>query len=142
MSRTITPGAKSAIRHDWRTQRRSAYNYRIEAAAAYRRLLETLGARFLLTSYSTDGTIPLEDLLAANAARGRVRVEMKGYKRYRVSAQRFSEKPMNVEFVLVTDTHRRPDASVDALCHAIASEEASVLRRHPESAETRPERHE
>ena len=32
---------------------------------------------------------------------------MQGYKRYRVSSQRFSQKPMNVEFVLVLDTHRR-----------------------------------
>ncbi len=36
---------------------------------------------------------------------------MQGYKRYRVSAQRFSQKPMNVEFVLVIDTRRKSDVS-------------------------------
>ena len=59
----ITRGTKAAIRTDWRTARRSAYNYRREAAAAYARLLQTINARRILTSYSTDGTIPLADLL-------------------------------------------------------------------------------
>ena len=40
---------------------------------------------------------------------------MQGYKRYRVSSQRFSKKPMNVEFVLVVDTHRKSDVSADQL---------------------------
>src|SRR5690606_4654466 len=100
LSKTITPGTKSAIRLDWRTERRSAYNYANEAAQAYARLLQTLNARFILTSYSTDGFIPLEKILEANIHRGHVRIEMKGYKRYRVSSQRFSHKPMNVEFVV------------------------------------------
>ena len=46
--------------------------------------------RSTLKSLTTDGTIPLAELLAANVERGRVRVEMTGYKRYRVSSQRFS----------------------------------------------------
>ena len=134
ISRTITRGTKSAIRLDWRTERRSAYNHADEAGRAYRRLIRTLNAHFILTSYSTDGTIRLEDMLAANVERGHVRIEMEGYKRYRVSSQRFSEKPMNVELVIVLDTHRKPDVSVDQLRDAIASEERRVLERHPESA--------
>ena len=105
LSKQITRGTKAAIRLDWRTQRRSAYNYREEASAAYRRLLDALNARYILTSYSTDGTIPLDAMLQANVARGQVSLVMQGYKRYRVSSQRFSKKPMNVEFVLVLDTH-------------------------------------
>jgi adenine-specific DNA-methyltransferase len=133
LSKSISRGTKSAIRLDWRTQRRSAYNYRAEASRAYAQLLNTLDARFVLTSYSTDGTIPLRELLAANLQRGRVRVEMKGYKRYRVSSQRFSHKPMNVEFVVVLDTRRKSDASADELEALITSREASELRRHPET---------
>lgn len=132
LSRSITPGTKSAIRLDWRTERRSAYNYAAAAARAYERLIRTLNARFILTSYSTDGTIPLEEMLAANVERGRVRISMKGYKRYRVSSQRFSKKPMNVEFVIVLDTHRKPDVSADQLQHAIGSAEETVLSDHPE----------
>jgi adenine-specific DNA-methyltransferase len=127
LSATITPGTKAAIRLDWRTERRSAYNSTDAAPIAYRQLIETLNARFILTSYSTDGTIPLEDMLAANVARGHARVETRGYKRYRVSAQRFSEKPMNVEFVIVLDTHRKPDVSVEELREAIQSKERTVL---------------
>lgn len=133
LSKQITPRTKAAIRTDWRTQRRSAYNLRGEATAAYRQLLHTLNAHFILTSYSTDGTIPLRELLQANAERGRVRVEMQGYKRYRVSTQRFSEKPMNVEFVVVLDTHHRADVSADELCEQIGAAERRVLARHPES---------
>jgi adenine-specific DNA-methyltransferase len=130
LSRTITRGTKSAIRTDWRTERRSAYNYRDEAVTAYRKLLGTLNARHVLTSYSTDGTIPLHDLLDANVQRGRVRVELQGYKRYRVSSQRFSEKPMNVEFVLVLDTRRRSDRTVKDLFAEIDSAERRVLADH------------
>lgn len=134
IGKSITRGAKSAIRMDWRTERRSAYNHSDIAAGAYRRLMNTLNARFILTSYSTDGTIPLDDLLAANIERGRVRVQMKGYKRYRVSSQRFSDKPMNVEFVVVTETHSRSDLSVADLRRSIEAAETLILNRHPESA--------
>lgn len=75
--------------------------------------------------------IPLADLLAANTARGSVRVFMRGYKRYRVSSQRFSEKPMNVEFVLVLDTLRPPDTGVEQLLSAVLGKEAQVLMSHP-----------
>jgi adenine-specific DNA-methyltransferase len=128
----ITPGTKSAIRTDWRATRRSAYNSRTEAAGAYVKLLQTIYARRILTSYSTDGTIPLDVLLKANVDRGGVRIEMRGYKRYRVSSQRYSEKPMNVEFVVVTDTQARSTTSVDELRSQIKGAEARVLARHPE----------
>lgn len=140
LSRAITPGSKAAIRRDWRAGRRSAYNHAGEAARAYRRLLETLAARYILTSYSTDGTIPLEELLAANLERGRVSLELQGYKRYRVSSQRYSRKPMNVEFVLVLDTRRRAECSLEALRDRILSSEAAVLDGHPETGEGPPRR--
>jgi hypothetical protein len=64
---------KSAIRDDWRTERRSAYNYRGEAWNAYAKMLETLDARFILTSYSTDGMIPLEGMVSACIGKGTYR---------------------------------------------------------------------
>ena len=127
LSQQITRGTKAAIRTDWRTQRRSAYNYRDEASRAYDRLLDTIRARYILTSYSTDGMIPLESLLQSNVQRGHVSVVMQGYKRYRVSSQRFSRKPMNVEFVLVVDTHRTSDVSAAELRRIICRHEAEVL---------------
>ncbi len=132
LERQITRGTKSAIRLDCRTERRSAYNYRDEATAAYRRLLGTVNARYILTSYSTDGTIPLAELLQSNVERGHVSLEMQGYKRYRVSSQRFSKKPLNVEFVIIVDTCRQAEASVDQLEALIRERENEVLLAHPE----------
>ncbi len=132
LSRQITPGSKAAIRTDWRSERRSAYNYRDEASGAYERLLDAIRARYILTSYSTDGMIPLESLLESNVRRGHVSLVMQGYKRYRVSSQRFSKKPMNVEFVLVLDTHRDRQTSAAELRRQIVRHEADVLGAHPE----------
>ena len=132
LPRQITRGTKAAIRLDWRTERRSAYNYKEEAGKAYRRLLTAVNARYILTSYSTDGMIPLEIVLQSNVDRGHVSVVMQGYKRYRVSSQRFSQKPMNVEFVLLIDTHRKREASADALRAMIEQHEAAVLDAHPD----------
>ncbi|MBI2058519.1 MAG: DNA adenine methylase [Nitrospirae bacterium] len=128
----ITRGTKSAIRTDWRTKRRSAYNYRGETVAAYRNLVHSLKAHTILTSYSTDGLIPLEEILRANAERGRVDVVLRGYKRYRVSSQRFSRKPMNVEYIVVLDTRRRCRTSADELAGRVRREERQLLRNHPE----------
>ena len=128
-------GDKSAIRTDWRTERRSAYNYRDKATQAYRKLITTLNARYILTSYSTDGMIPLRDMLRTNAERGHVRIEMRGYKRYRVSSQRFSHKPMNVEMVIVLDTQKNRSIDVDELIAEITSTEQHVLNNHRETAD-------
>ena len=124
---------KSAIRTDWRTERRSAYNYASDATLAYRRLIQTLNAHTILTSYSTDGTVPLLNILNANLERGHVSVVMKEYKRYRVSTQRFSKKPMNIEFIVVLDTHRKADTSAEELHDAITSAEQCANDGHPES---------
>ena len=97
---------KSAIRTDWRTARRSAYNHAKTALEAYEALLHALPARFILTSYSTDGRMPLDGLLRAASGRGRLSVVCQDYKRYRVSSQRQSPRPRTTEFVLIVDTAR------------------------------------
>ncbi len=139
VSPTITGhGNKSAIRTDWRTQRRSAYNYRARAAAEYQRLLASLNARYLCTSYSTDGSIPLRGLLEANLARGHMQVFLQSYKRYRVSTQRFSHKPLNIEFILLTDTQRKSTRSADSYLDEIQTAELNALTTHPETSQPSP----
>lgn len=128
-------GDKSAIRLDWRTERRSAYNHKEQAGRAYARLLRSLPAEWIATSYSTDGFIPLLGLVRANQAVGRVTVFARGYKRYRVSSQRFSEKPMNVELVLLTEAGERDTRSAEAVVDGIQEEERDVLAAHPETME-------
>ncbi|ATE63038.1 DNA adenine methylase [Rhizorhabdus dicambivorans] len=127
-------GDKSAIRHDWRSERRSPYNSARHAAAAFADLVGSLPARWIAVSYSTDGNIPLIDLARAAVARGATQAFIQPYKRYRVSSQRFSAKPLNAEFVLLIDTGRRATTSPEAICDAILAEERAALMRHPEMA--------
>jgi adenine-specific DNA-methyltransferase len=118
-------GDKSAIRHDWRTDRRSAYNHRSDAPTEYARLIAQLNARYLLTSYSTDGFIPLRAMLEANHLRGETTVFLQPYKRYRVSTQRFSARAHNIEFVILTDTRHPSTRSIDdTLAEILAAEQA------------------
>ena len=85
---------KAAIREDWRTQRRSPYNHRSEAAKSYAELLCSLKAKYILTSYSTDGMIPLPALVEACIQKGQTDFVLQKYKRYRVSSQRFSSQTL------------------------------------------------
>jgi len=104
---------KSAIRKDWRTLRRSPYNSAGDALPAFRRLIGSLDADWLLVSYSTDGNMDLEGLLSALAARGALTVLTRRYKRYRVSTPRMSPRSHNVEFLAVVDMRgRTPGARV------------------------------
>jgi len=124
---------KSAIREDWRTERRSPYNHRGAATDAYNALLQSLDARYILTSYSTDGTIPLPALVEACIRRGHTEFVLQQYKRYRVSSQRFSDKPLNVELILIVDTQKsHTGLGAEAICESILYMEEAALCRHPE----------
>jgi adenine-specific DNA-methyltransferase len=104
-------GDKSAIRRDWRTARRSAYNYRHGAPGALGKLLGTIACRSIVLSYSTDGLIPLQSVVELAGQRGAVTALPRRYKRYRVSAQRYSPRSATVEYCLVIDTQKPSHAS-------------------------------
>ena len=106
----ITRGTKSAIRLDWRTERRSAYNYERKASQEFQELIDNISAKFILTSYSTEGNIPLETMMVILGCKGSLRVVKREYVRYRVSPTRLSPKPRNVEFVVITDTNGKPES--------------------------------
>jgi len=120
------PRDKAAIRKDWRTERRSAYNHAQYAHEAFARLVDTIDAPHLLVSYSTDGNIPLDALLGTLGRRGALRVVIERYKRYRVSTPRMSRKSHNVEFVAVVDTRRRAGANVERLAARIRAAEGGA----------------
>ncbi len=118
---------KSAIRKDWRTERRSPYNSRSDATTAMAELVASLQARWALVSYSTDGNIPLEDMLTILAQRGDVHVFTQSYKRYRVSAPRMSPKSHNVEFVAAVDLAGKPTTGrVNEIADEIRRQEAAA----------------
>ncbi|MDY6488295.1 DNA adenine methylase [Acinetobacter faecalis] len=100
-----TKGFKSGIDRAWRKERPSPYNSSKHAQEAYENLLATINARYILTSYSTDGNISATDLLQANLKRGRVTLLTQDVPRYRVSKQRQSERARVLEFIVITDTH-------------------------------------
>jgi adenine-specific DNA-methyltransferase len=118
---------KSAIRKDWRTERRSPYNSQSEALPALEQLIGSLDARWALVSYSTDGNMPLRAMLSVLASRGDLRVVTEKYKRYRVSTPRMSPKSHNIEFVAVVDLKRPPSGGrVDAIVADILQEEQAT----------------
>lgn len=98
------PRNKSAIRMDWRTERKSNYCYSATAFQAFSDLLARICSDYVLVSYSTDGLIPLDAMLDVLAAKGRLSVLTHRYKRYRVSSQRPSLESHNIEFVAIVDT--------------------------------------
>ena len=104
----ITRGTKSAIRLDWRSERRSAYNYSIKAAEEFDNLIRKINCKYILTSYSTEGNIPLQKMMNILGSKGSLSVVKREYVRYRVSPTRLSPKPRNVEFVVITDTSGNP----------------------------------
>ena len=103
---------KSAIRTDWRTERRSAYNYKNEAVDGLEKLIKTINSDYILLSYSTDGHMSLKDVLEIFADHGKLSMVSKPYKRYRVSTPRMSEKPYNVETVLILDKNKTSSKNV------------------------------
>lgn len=106
----ITRGTKSAIRLDWRTERKSAYNSRPKAAQEFQELIDNISSTFILTSYSTEGNIPLNEMMTILGGKGSLRVVKREYVRYRVSPTRLSPKPRNVEFVVIVDTRDMPES--------------------------------
>lgn len=109
---------KSAIRTDWKTERRSAYNYKADAIKAFENLIKTINANFILISYSTDGNMDLKEMLEVLAANGGLSMVTKSYKRYRVSTQRMSEKPYNLEVVFILDKNKKSQKGIveELLC--------------------------
>lgn len=117
---------KAAIRRDW-SDRRSAYCYKSSASSEFSRLVSGIKARSILVSYSTDGIIPFSDLIDTLAERGRCSAIMRKYKRYRVSRQRPSARPHNVEFVVLVDTEKSSNCrDTEKVKQAILAERMSI----------------
>jgi len=120
---------KSAIRTDWRKERRSPYNYHATAEEAFRKLIHTLDTQFILVSYSSEGIIPLSRLVEILAERGAISVVKQRYKRYRVSSQRYSYKPHTLEYVLSVDCYRENHkATTEQILERIRADNYSVAQ--------------
>ncbi|MCL5105478.1 MAG: DNA adenine methylase [Armatimonadetes bacterium] len=120
---------KAAIRKDWRTERRSEYCYKSTALDALAGVVSRLRARYILVSYSTEGLMPVEDMLSILGERGALDVVVRKYKRYRVSSQRPSPKPHTTEFVAIVDTSApgRPSEVEHAVISIMKSSDIAAL---------------
>ncbi len=84
-------------------------------------------ARWALVSYSSDGNMPLREMLTIMARRGGLRVLLERYKRYRVSTPRMSKKSHNVELVAVVDMDGPPSTDrVDAIVEEVDRQDVAV----------------
>jgi adenine-specific DNA-methyltransferase len=94
---------KAAIRKDWRTLRNSNFCSRVRSCEAWEQLISRCRARWMLVSYSTDGILPLGDLVEMLSSRGKITPAVRKYKRYRVSTQRYSHRGYNLETAFLVD---------------------------------------
>lgn len=119
---------KAAIRLDWRTDRKSAYNYKNTATNAYIDLIHNLSriSNFILTSYSSDGLIPLKDLINVNYEVGKLNYFLKENQRYVVSSTRKSDRLINTEYILVTETNRKNTKSKDEIYDDLTTEKLKI----------------
>lgn len=128
---------KSAIRLDWRTERRSLYCYKDTATETFRDLINKINAKFILISYSTDGFVDFDTLIDIFSHKGYLDVVTKKYKRYRVSSQRYSgedvyDRGYNTEFVLIINTARKSSSANIENVKAVLNEtiEPKIIDRH------------
>jgi len=98
---------KSAIRKDWRTERRSRYCYKGSAQDALEDLIENLDARWICLSYSSDGILQKDRVGEILERYGKVTEVRRLYKRYRVSPTRPSPRPSTTEFIFVLKRDKR-----------------------------------
>ena len=110
LSETPSTGEKNraGIRKDW-IKTRSDFCYRDNALDAFKTLINRIDARFLLVSYSTEGIIPFQELIAACAERGKVRLFTNEYIKYRGGKQSITRTNNNIEFVIIIDTKKRTE---------------------------------
>ncbi|HEX2998778.1 MAG TPA: DNA adenine methylase [Armatimonadota bacterium] len=138
--RITAHGDKSGIRTDWRSQRRSAYNYRGQAVEALAALVETLDARRIVMSYGSEGLIPVEQVMQVLGSRGALRVLCRPYKRYRVSSQRYSPRAYTVEYAVIVNCEKqRGGVSPERAAKRILAAEKAVRRTQEEEERERGE---
>ena len=97
---------KAAIRKDW-IETRSDYCYKVKAEAAFKDLIESIRAHYIIVSYSTDGIIPFEDVKDICADKGDVNILTNEYVKYRGGKQSNGRSNLNIEYVLIIDSEKK-----------------------------------
>ncbi len=97
---------KAAIRKDW-VLTKSAYCYKASALEAFRELLESIDAHYILISYSTDGIIPFDEMEKLCMKKGKLSIVTNEYTTFRGGKQSNTKEVSNIEFILAIDTTKK-----------------------------------
>jgi adenine-specific DNA-methyltransferase len=122
---------KSGIRSDW-TKTRSEFCSPRTVERAFRNLFASIDARFLVVSYNTEGTFPLEALRSMLAEEGSVRVLTKSYTKYRGGRQSLNRTHRNQEIIFLLDRRRRMrESQASDLQRKIEARDVLALLQRP-----------
>lgn len=97
---------KAGIRADW-VNTRSPYCYKNSAVDSFSELINSIKAKLILVSYSSDGIIPFEKMKEICLSKGYVSIVTSGYTTYRGGKQSNKRVNSDIEFVLVIDTSKK-----------------------------------
>ena len=99
---------KAAIRHDW-VNTKSDYCYREIAEKTFSELIDSIDAKHILISYSTDGIIPFTKMRDICTRKGRLSIVTNEYSTYKGGKRSNSRQNTNIEFILCIDTEKTND---------------------------------
>ena len=74
---------------------------KIKVVKEFEDLIGNISSKYILTSYRTEGNIPLTQMMNILGSKGSISVVKREYVRYRVSPIRLSPKPRNIGDKLV-----------------------------------------
>lgn len=110
LNESLSPGEprqnRGGIRKDW-VKTRSDYCYKDKALKPFEDLIESINAKSILISYSTEGTIPFDRMISICAERGKISLVTDEYVKYRGGRQSLYRLNNNVEFVVIVDTTQK-----------------------------------
>ena len=120
---------KSAIRQDW-VKTKSTFCYKKSAKDDFAKIISNINADHILVSYSTDGIIPIEDMLDILSLKGKVGIVMSEYVKFRGGKQSLENEVHNIEFILTLDTNAvSTPADIDAIYRKLISHKITMTAK-------------
>ncbi len=104
---------KSAIRADW-TNTRSEYCYKDRAEVAFKNMINSIDAKHIMVSYSTDGIINYDNFIDILTSRGDLSIATKEHTKYPGGKRSTVNKTKNIEYLFIVNTNKKAKAKSKA----------------------------
>ncbi|RKX86894.1 MAG: DNA methyltransferase [Spirochaetes bacterium] len=117
---------KAGIRRDWK-KTKSLYCYRDTAVNEFVKLIDSIDARFIVLSYSTEGIVPFETILDIMGNNGSVKVLSSDYTKYRGGKQSIRRENHNIELAVLTDREEKSQGDRQAVRRMLLEKEFLML---------------